>query len=119
MQSILLFQPYLYLKTSLNPYNLSAMSTPDSNPPASGLNQAQRALIRVITSITDEQELNELRMLVARHLADKLRKSLEGEAERLGVNTRKGADEFMRKNHFRTPYGRKPISPDEQQESKQ
>ncbi len=68
------------------------------------LNPAKQALINYITSITDEEEIDQLRLLVIQLLAEKVRKSGEGEGRRLGVDTREGADEFLRNNHYRTPY---------------
>jgi len=69
-----------------------------------GLNQAQIAFLGLLANISDEKELDELRRVVARHLANKIRKTTQKEATELNLTTKEGYNEFIKKNHKRTPY---------------
>ncbi len=68
------------------------------------LNQAQIAFLGLLANVTDEEQLDELRRVVARHLAQRIRQSTAGQGEKLGLGDRKGYAEFAKENHHRTPY---------------
>jgi hypothetical protein len=74
---------------------------------SSGLNEAQVSFLKTIALIQNEKELREIRQLIARYFADKIRQETKGLAEELGVTTKKGAKDFLQKNHYRTPYKKK------------
>ncbi len=69
-----------------------------------GLNDAQAAFLHLLTSVKTDEELAELKKVVARHLLQKLRLSTQPEARELGLDSPEGYLDFVENNHRRTPY---------------
>jgi hypothetical protein len=65
------------------------------------MNEAQISFLKVLSVIKTEKELNELRAVMVKYLAEKAISKTDGVGEKLGVNTKKRAEEFLEKTHFR------------------